>query len=153
MIYGPHGAPGRQMATTAQAISFKTVFDAGDMGYATWAFPAFGLIFVCIGVLLVFKAPLMQRLMPGGLQGGGRRVFSWFYLIFSVIWTLVSFTATFGEYRRVTTELREGRYSVVEGRVTDFVPMPYTGHSEESFTVGGHRFSYSDYIVTSGFNN
>jgi hypothetical protein len=31
--------------------------------------------------------------------------------------------------------------------------MPYTGHSEESFTVEGHRFSYSDYIVTSGFHN
>ena len=23
----------------------------------------------------------------------------------------------------------------------------------ESFAVGGHRFSYSDYVVTSGFHN
>jgi hypothetical protein len=31
--------------------------------------------------------------------------------------------------------------------------MPYTGHSEESFVVDGKRFSYSDFIVTSGFHN
>jgi len=49
--------------------------------------------------------------------------------------------------------MREGRYSIVEGPVTDFVPMPNEGHSYESFTVQGRRFTYSDYEVTSGFHN
>ena len=31
--------------------------------------------------------------------------------------------------------------------------MPHQGHSLESFEVNGHRFAYSDYIVTAGFNN
>ena len=31
--------------------------------------------------------------------------------------------------------------------------MPYAGHSDESFVVGGRRFSYSDFVVTSGFHN
>lgn len=134
-------------------MQFKTVFDAANQGYTTWWFPAFGLIFVCAGALLVFKAPLMQRVMPHGLQGRARKFFSWFFLIFAVLWVLGTFVSTYHGYRTAATELREGQYAVVEGPVTDFVPMPYTGHSEESFVVGGHRFSYSDYIVTSGFHN
>jgi hypothetical protein len=31
--------------------------------------------------------------------------------------------------------------------------MPREGHADESFVVGGRRFSYSDYSVTPGFNN
>jgi len=31
--------------------------------------------------------------------------------------------------------------------------MPYTGHQDETFTVNGVRFSYSDFGVTCGFNN
>ena len=43
--------------------------------------------------------------------------------------------------------------SVVEGPVENFVPMPYQGHSLESFDVAGVHFAYSDYVLTSGFNN
>ena len=31
--------------------------------------------------------------------------------------------------------------------------MPFEGHSTESFTVAGHKFEFSDYQMTSGFNN
>lgn len=37
--------------------------------------------------------------------------------------------------------------------MTNFVPMPYTGHSLESFVVGGRKFSYSDYVLTPGFRH
>jgi hypothetical protein len=30
--------------------------------------------------------------------------------------------------------------------------MPYAGHANEHFTVCGVPFSYSDYVVTEGFN-
>src|SRR5262249_332614 len=33
------------------------------------------------------------------------------------------------------------------------IPMPYAGHSDESFTVMGIRFTYSDYHISDGFNN
>ena len=45
-----------------------------------------------------------------------------------------------------------GEYEIVEGRVEQFVPMPYGGHSEESFVVNSQKFSYSDYDLTKGFN-
>lgn len=49
--------------------------------------------------------------------------------------------------------LREGRTSVAEGRVTHFVPMPYTGHALEKFCVQSACFSYSDYVLNPGFNH
>ena len=49
--------------------------------------------------------------------------------------------------------LQSGQAQVVEGVVTDFVPMPYEGHADERFAVDGHYFSYSDYVVTAGFNH
>jgi hypothetical protein len=134
-------------------MTFKTVFDAGQQGYATGWFPAFGLIFVAVGALLVFRPALMQRLAPSGLQGTARKIFSWFFFVFALLWTAGTFLGTFLQYRAVISDLGTGRYSVVEGPVTNFVPMPHTGHSEESFMVKGHRFSYSDYVVTPGFHN
>ncbi len=36
-----------------------------------------------------------------------------------------------------------GQYSVVEGTVVKFHPMPYEGHQDERFLVNGVAFSYS----------
>ncbi|MGD1097093.1 MAG: hypothetical protein ABSB35_34545 [Bryobacteraceae bacterium] len=51
------------------------------------------------------------------------------------------------------TAFEGGQYSVVEGVVTDFHPMPYEGHHDECFSVATQRFCYSDYAVTPGFRN
>jgi hypothetical protein len=57
------------------------------------------------------------------------------------------------EYRSLASALTSGRVQVVEGPVTDFMPLPPTGKGYESFVVSGRRFSYSDYNLTAGFNN
>lgn len=49
--------------------------------------------------------------------------------------------------------LQAGQRSVVEGPVSNFHPMPFAGHSLESFTIENQRFSYSDFVVTPCFNN
>jgi hypothetical protein len=41
---------------------------------------------------------------------------------------------------------------MVEGRIENFRPAPAEGHQDESFTVNGVRFAYSDYVITGGFN-
>lgn len=38
------------------------------------------------------------------------------------------------------------------GPITDFHPMPSSGHPDESFIVQGARFEYSENEVTAGFN-
>ncbi len=57
------------------------------------------------------------------------------------------------DQRQLADALRKGEYEIVEGEVVDFVPMPYDGGARESFVVGGHRYDYSDWEATAGFNN
>lgn len=58
-------------------------------------------------------------------------------------WPIAVFTATFFEWYRGRRALQNGTASVVEGRVENFVPMPFEGHAQEFFTVQGVSFSYS----------
>jgi hypothetical protein len=56
-------------------------------------------------------------------------------------------------YARAKDAYVQGQYSTVEGTVTNFHPMPYSGHKEETFSVNGVQFSYSDYVLIPCFNN
>jgi len=56
-------------------------------------------------------------------------------------------------YARAKDAYIQGQYSTVEGTVTNFHPMPYSGHQEETFSVNGMQFSYSDYVLIPCFNN
>ncbi|HEV2651448.1 MAG TPA: hypothetical protein VGU69_09345 [Rhizomicrobium sp.] len=134
---------------------FTRVFDAGAAGFKDWGFAAFGLIFVAIGLIVFFFPRLIRATGIPFLDFGSWRLkfFRYFFLGFALLWTAVSFAATFGSYWHHQSLLRENRCDVVEGPVTNFVPMPLAGHAEESFSVAGVGFSYSDYIVTDAFNN
>jgi hypothetical protein len=129
---------------------YLTVFDITDAGFKSWRFPAFGLIFVVIGLLLpmLIKRGIFRKSSPTM-----ERWFPRFFLGFAIFWTSSSFFGTFSDYRRAAAAMRDHRASMVEGVVMDFHPMPVTGHATESFTVNGVKFGYSDYIVTAGFNN
>jgi len=50
--------------------------------------------------------------------------------------------------------VNSGDYSVITGNISEFKPMPYASHQQESFTVNGVFFDYSDYDLSKcGFNN
>ncbi len=131
-------------------MTFKTVFDVGQQGYTTWWFPALGLIGVAFGIVLVIRPAIMQRLSH---YSGPRTIagdfFGLFFLIFALVWTAACFFFTFQQYKTAAWHLKTAQYTVVEGPVTDFVPNPYK--DAESFVVNGHRFSYAQAIVTTGF--
>lgn len=132
-------------------MNYKVIFDIAEVGYKSWSFPAFGLIFVAIGLLLV----IFRKLIPGwwGNHPRARNAFSYFFLGFAVIWTLASFLGTYNEYSTLRSAQKTGSFNVVEGKVTNFKPMPYGGHSMERFCVKDHCFEYSDYVISGGFNN
>jgi hypothetical protein len=75
------------------------------------------------------------------------------FLGFAVFWTVTAFASTAGSYFVLAYALRGGHCEAVEGVVSDFHPMQYTGHGSEWFIVGGKRFEYSDYELSAGFNN
>jgi hypothetical protein len=56
-------------------------------------------------------------------------------------------------YARARETYLQGQYSTVEGTVTNFHPMPFSGHQDETFSVNGMQFSYSDYVLIPCFNN
>jgi hypothetical protein len=124
-------------------MDYRTVFDLTVTGFKSWTFPAAGVIFIVIGVVLVAARGRLTN----------RKMFPFVFLGFAVLWTLTVAFSTYSEYRKVREVTDGGRAQVVEGPVMDFVPMPKAGHSSEKFCVSGTCFAYSDYRVTSGFNN
>jgi hypothetical protein len=131
-------------------MTYVVVFDITNAGYKSLSFPAFGLIFVALGIFLV----LFRRRIPRWSERGtvARLIFPYGFLCFAIVWTLVTFVSTYWDYRAASSAGQDNSARVVEGVVTDFKPMPAAGHAMESFCVSGVCFDYSDYVVTAGFN-
>src|SRR5262249_2286050 len=121
-----------------------------------WWWSAFGLIFIAIGIAFIRFGPKLTRISDGKPFGLtfpiSPRLLGWCFVVFASFWTLVAFGFTYSSYRTLTEDYRAGHYSVVEGIVKDFHPMPYEGHQSECFRVENERFCYSDYDVSSAFN-
>jgi hypothetical protein len=132
------------MATTQ---CFRTVFNASGHP-PPLQFEAFGLIFFAIGVLLlVFRKSQTLQALYGGPRGG-YTVMAIFMVAFATLWTTVTVAVTVRDWWAVNFDQAQ----VIEGPVEQFHPMPFNGHETEHFVVDGRRFDYSDYQVTSAFN-
>ncbi len=131
-------------------MEYQLAFDLAQVGYRTWWFPALGLIGIFIGTVFFAIHRAVRSVFPKS------KLFKFTSICLmglSSLWTFVMFGITFPEYIECQHALTSGHVQIVEGPVTNFVPMPFEGHADESFEVQGHRFSYSDYGITVGFNN
>ena len=137
-------------------MAFKTVYDAAQQGY-DWSLAPIvvvGMIFVASGAVLVYAPDTAQRFLPSrGPLVRERPIFSRSFFGFSILYTAIALAVTLAQHWETQNLLRDPRLSVVEGPVTDFVPMPEAGHAMETFRVQGQSFSYSDFVVVSGFHN
>ena len=135
--------------------NFTKVFDIADVGFRDLGFSAFGLIFVAVGIgLVMFPAVLRSVKIPYlDFESGGNTYAAWLFLGFAVLWTVGSFWLTYSQHMRHMALISQNQCPVVEGPVEHFVPMPYEGHSMESFSVAGVVFRYSDFYIGDGFNN
>jgi hypothetical protein len=68
------------------------------------------------------------------------------------LWTVQSSYLTYSAYLSGKSLAEQSDCRIVEGPVQNFVPMPASGHGQESFSVAGVPFSYSDFRITGGFN-
>jgi hypothetical protein len=133
-------------------MTYRTVFDLARPGVPFEPFLLIPLVLTAVGALLIFMPGLMNTLMPGGLKGSARVIFSWFYFLFAATLSIVFLTTYYSSYFGMRQTLRTGQAAVVEGCLETFHPMPQGGHDEERIKVGGRVLTYSDYILTSGFN-
>jgi hypothetical protein len=131
-------------------MAYTIYFDLAQAGFRAWQPLSVGLTLTAVGAVLVF-APKLLAWLPG-LQGRSRRLFSWSYFLFALTWTIIASIGTYSSYRAVRAAEDEGRFTVVEGTVQNFHPMPYGGHSQETFEVDGMPFHYSDYDGSPGFH-
>jgi hypothetical protein len=131
-------------------MNYVVVFDVADAGYKSISSPAFGLIFVAIGIMLVMSRRPIRRWNERGTVA--RLIFPFGFLTFATVLTVGAFVSTYADYRAASSARQDNSARVVEGVVTDFKPMPAAGHAMESFCVSGVCFRYSDYVVTAGFN-
>jgi hypothetical protein len=129
---------------------YVTAFSVSDHPFRNWWFPAFGLIFVAIGVVWVLRPDLFVPFSRHRFQRS--RFVRWYFLLFGCAWTMIVATTTGVSSCRDNRALRLGDYQTVEGKVSNFMPAPFEGHRDESFDVNGVRFAYSDYVITSGFH-
>jgi len=126
-------------------MELVTVFDIAQSGYRAreaLISPAI-LTLVGIGMLVFWTGPRAERWV----------VFRWFYFLSSLSMTTFIAWHTYSDYVTLIDARRSGAFEVVEGPVENFDPMPAWGHKHEAFSVRGVEFSYSDFRITSAFNN
>jgi hypothetical protein len=129
--------------------NFTLIFDVANAGYRQWTFLGIGLGLTVIGSLLI----VYQLYRPPSKRGSYKRLFPYLFTAFALVWTLAVFTGTYWDYLRLRSASRNGSCEIVQGTITNFVPMPKEGHATEHFVVNGHYFEYSDFTATAGFNN
>jgi hypothetical protein len=117
-----------------------------SMRSSDWAFAFAGMIPLLLGALIAVGKYKLRWKQPRWVFVGACRVFG-------LVWCLTVGFSVISSDRKAITSYEQGKYSLVEGIVTDFRPMPYEGHQDECFSVGTHRFCYSDYGVSPGFHN
>jgi hypothetical protein len=129
-------------------MRYVVIFDAASDPLRHGWFFAPGFLGIALGATMVFGA---KWLTPLGFRGDERRsqLFGWFFLVFSLLWTVLSAGSVLGGNLSARQDLVSGHCTTVEGPVDDFV----TSEKSERFSVRGVSFSYSDYIITRGFNN
>ena len=125
-------------------MQYTVLFDVSQSANRSAHAAALGLVFIALGLAFV----LFRRHLPSGTP----RIFPFLFLGFALTWTSLVFFGTASDFPNLSAALRDGQCEVTEGTVTQFHPMPYEGHQNESFVVGGKRFEYSDYDSRAGFN-
>lgn len=118
-------------------MHYHTAFDSMQLGLQwTGCFGAFmgGALFFLIG----FAIPPTTN--PGlDIRPWGFRIIGSVAMLFSMVFLAGSIT----EYRDTRKAIETHTYTVVEGVVENFVPIPPGGHAKESFDVNGMHFEYS----------
>jgi hypothetical protein len=130
-------------------VDTKVLFDV-----ATKPFPRL-LIWSCLGGLGIGCLALFLARVPWPHSDRVMKFFAYFFCVSSLV-TLGYYSTYWYKQRWENIQyLSGGRYQVVKGAVEDFHPQPPDGRSDESFSISGHTFFYSDYVeswITTCFN-
>jgi hypothetical protein len=128
-------------------MGYRTVFDVTQVGFQWWIpllIFIFGALFVGIGWAVR---------MSGDKDSLTKGTFFQILGAVGILGALGFFTSIYGEYRNAQKAFAIHAYSVSEGVVNNFVPMPPGGHATETFVVNGVRFEYGSGWGSTLFNS
>ncbi len=132
-------------------MDYVTVFETSTDPLKEIGFVIPGLVLSLAGAVLVFRPAVLEAV--GFRRATKWPIFNWSFFLFAVAWTAIVGTSIISRGLNAAEALEEGNCEVIEGKVENFHPMPQEGHDTERFEVDGRHFSYSDYVVSAGFNN
>ncbi|OIV41241.1 hypothetical protein [Flavobacterium johnsoniae] len=133
--------------------SFEIIYDFASID----GFKKFQILLIPVGIFLflkfilfliendeeenLFKDPEHQKFIVKIIQYLSILLFFLFSILFG-----------YGYYK--TNDLYHNAKFQTEGFVTNFHPMPSGGHEDETFTVNGVKFEFSDFDISGfGYNN
>src|SRR5262245_57348046 len=102
-------------------MNYITFFDAAQKPVAWW-FPATGLFFVVLSLLLIVIDLTQRTHLHTARIPPRAKILAYFGFVFSVIWTAIAFTRIYSQYDACQHALQTQSYLVVEGRVENFYP-------------------------------
>ena len=109
------------------------------------------LIFTTLGLLLFFYTKNYGA--PGFIRSKSKY---WGLAVglFSLLIFLGIAATRFRDYYEVKSMFDQKQYSIIEGKVQDYHPMPASGHDTERFRVDSLYFEFSDFDWSKfGYNN
>lgn len=129
-------------------MNYQVAYDIQQVWYSGWWLFAIGIFLFSLGLgTIVFDGwKFFSRILPShGI------VVSIFICVFGSFW-IGAGIINYSNFANLREAARDGSAQIAEGKVEQFVPMPYEGHAQETFVVNGQYFAYSDYDMTKGFN-
>lgn len=132
-------------------MHYVTVFDASLHPYRNLTLVLPGVALASIGAVMAFRPRWLEAVFRQPLAH--RYIFRWSFFLLSTFYVLAATAALWRDARDTQLAAQQGNCQLLEGRVENFHPMPAEDHDLEHFEVRGVEFSYSDFVVTAGFNN
>lgn len=132
-------------------VDYVVAFDLAREGYTTWRLAIAPAVFGIAMATLAFQSGsfLSVRGRPGP---GFYRTLAGMAAVALFGISVSSVAETWTDYKRLVDALRNGRFRVVEGPVTNFIPGGPGGHGSESFRVDSASFAYDAATTTSAFH-
>jgi hypothetical protein len=134
-------------------MKYEVVYDLATVGFVAWKPLAIGMILIITGIVAyVWRAAFSKLLWPIRSQrvaGFGAAAF----LLAAIVWTSLITVHLQRHKAELLGAIANGSVRVTEGVVSDFSPMPASGHENERFCLRDTCFEYSDYEISGGFNN
>ncbi len=124
---------------------YTTVFEISHKGFTWW--------FALVGLVPALPGAILWRMRKDRQYSRRTKWIMCFFPAFVLLWLSVATIPMWLEYTKLQKAYRLGHYSVVQGTVENFRPMPPQGHSSECFSITNQTFCYADNVISAGFNN